>query len=600
MLAYSSNVLSQVESIFIALPSGGCNPLEVTFQNLSTGAISMYIYNFGDGTIDTTYSAVDDVIHTFDYVTNFSTTLTVVSLDGSTRHTSTQEVNVVASPNVDFSVDNSFSSCLDVPIQFNYTSSGTIDSLVWIFDDGTVSRNTINPIEHTYLVAGTYTVELRSYYKECYEIVSHDVTIAAISGSFSMDVNEGCENTEVVFTFNDSETNADSYTWYPRGRDINEYMNDITPYAYTYDSKGDYVAELKLVKGAEVCYLQDSVFIYNPIADINYSNTYFCNGEDVLFIAGTEGDPSVFSWDFGDGTFSSEQNPTKQYGEGNYNIKLRVEHAFGCPDSITDNITINSKPEILTIGNDTTICLGQSVQLHSTGNGDAVEWTPPAFIDDEFIYNPMVTPLTTIEYKPQAINTITGCRSDKDKSQVITVIQVTEIVFELEPADTTIKIGEKVVVRTDSSAGYKYSWLPTEYVSCSNCATPTIQPLEEGVFTFTLTVADIADCQSHEESMTIAVEELYASVGVPKAFTPNGDGINDIIKVDGWGIKSTIEFRVYNRSGIEVFYSDNLDTGWDGTYKNKEQSVDTYTYYFKVERFDGKVIEEQGAFTLLR
>ena len=65
---------------------------------------------------------------------------------------------------------------------------------------------------------------------------------------------------------------------------------------------------------------------------------------------------------------------------------------------------------------------------------------------------------------------------------------------------------------------------------------------------------------------------------LPTTFTPNGDGINDIIYVKGWGVKSLETFEIYNRWGELIFKTNNIDEGWDGYYKGELQNNDVYAY----------------------
>jgi gliding motility-associated-like protein len=99
--------------------------------------------------------------------------------------------------------------------------------------------------------------------------------------------------------------------------------------------------------------------------------------------------------------------------------------------------------------------------------------------------------------------------------------------------------------------------------------------------------------------VNIEVKESY-TIGIPKAFTPNGDSHNDVIFVNGRGIKQLLEFSVYNRWGKKVFSTNNIDEGWDGMFDGKEQNVDTYTYYIKAEMWNDSIMEERGTFSLLR
>jgi gliding motility-associated-like protein len=95
--------------------------------------------------------------------------------------------------------------------------------------------------------------------------------------------------------------------------------------------------------------------------------------------------------------------------------------------------------------------------------------------------------------------------------------------------------------------------------------------------------------------------EPKASVDVPTAFTPNGDGINDIIYVDGWGIRKLNYFRIYNRWGELLFESNDIKIGWDGTYKGVPQNMETYVWQVSVETYaETKPLLKTHTFKLIR
>jgi gliding motility-associated-like protein len=143
-----------------------------------------------------------------------------------------------------------------------------------------------------------------------------------------------------------------------------------------------------------------------------------------------------------------------------------------------------------------------------------------------------------------------------------------------------------------------YIWTPETGVSCTDCNNPTLQPFQ--TTSYSLIVTDTNHCAMSENfAINIEVREEYR-LGVPEAFTPNGDQVNDIIKVDGWGIKQLIEFRVFNRWGTEVFYTDDINQGWDGYYNNKLQGIDTYSYIIRAEMWDDNITTVKGTFSLLR
>jgi gliding motility-associated-like protein len=88
-------------------------------------------------------------------------------------------------------------------------------------------------------------------------------------------------------------------------------------------------------------------------------------------------------------------------------------------------------------------------------------------------------------------------------------------------------------------------------------------------------------------------------VDVPSGFSPNGDGVNDMVYVKGYGIQK-MTFRIYNRWGEKVFESTEQSKGWDGRYKGEIQEMEVYGYTLKVEFFDGTKDARSGNITLLK
>lgn len=100
---------------------------------------------------------------------------------------------------------------------------------------------------------------------------------------------------------------------------------------------------------------------------------------------------------------------------------------------------------------------------------------------------------------------------------------------------------------------------------------------------------------------TIAVEFLedYPFVGLPKAFSPNGDGHNDKLFIYGKDIKEAI-LVIYNRLGQKIFETNSVNIGWDGSYKGELQDIDVYIYVLEVTYLDGKKMLKKGNVALLR
>jgi gliding motility-associated-like protein len=89
---------------------------------------------------------------------------------------------------------------------------------------------------------------------------------------------------------------------------------------------------------------------------------------------------------------------------------------------------------------------------------------------------------------------------------------------------------------------------------------------------------------------------------IPTGFTPNGDGLNDVFRVVGLKYQDLVDFRVYNRWGQQVFYTNNYKDGWDGTFNGVKQDMGTYFYTIIVARPGGagNDIVYKGEVTLIR
>jgi gliding motility-associated-like protein len=92
------------------------------------------------------------------------------------------------------------------------------------------------------------------------------------------------------------------------------------------------------------------------------------------------------------------------------------------------------------------------------------------------------------------------------------------------------------------------------------------------------------------------------TVDVPSAFTPNGDGVNDVVFPDGWGIRKLLNFRILNRYGEIVFETSTLKHGWDGTFRGVPQNMETYVYQVEVETYQdaSPTIFKSGTVKLIR
>ena len=117
----------------------------------------------------------------------------------------------------------------------------------------------------------------------------------------------------------------------------------------------------------------------------------------------------------------------------------------------------------------------------------------------------------------------------------------------------------------------------------------------------TYSVGVTNSCGTANASVNVAYENCACKFYVPNAFSPNGDGKNDIFKPGYQCLFSNYEMKIYNRWGRLVFDSQNTGIGWDGNYKNEQQPVDVYIWVMVYkDNLTGKSVRKNGTVMLIR
>jgi gliding motility-associated-like protein len=146
------------------------------------------------------------------------------------------------------------------------------------------------------------------------------------------------------------------------------------------------------------------------------------------------------------------------------------------------------------------------------------------------------------------------------------------------------------------SVGTVYRWSPATQLNSATIKAPTFYAQND--VKYLITISDIHTC--------ITIDTLQIRVlkkpgwYLPNAFTPNGDGLNDIVRPYLIGMKSLTKFVIYNRLGNAVFSSRREGEGWDGTYKGRK--LDSGAFVWTLEYIDaaGKAVIQKGSLMLIR
>ncbi|MBS1646300.1 MAG: gliding motility-associated C-terminal domain-containing protein [Bacteroidetes bacterium] len=144
-----------------------------------------------------------------------------------------------------------------------------------------------------------------------------------------------------------------------------------------------------------------------------------------------------------------------------------------------------------------------------------------------------------------------------------------------------------------------YQWAQSDscLISCYSCMNTVVTPTT--TTNYTLTVMDNNGCAS-QAVVTVYVDVVCMSVFIANAFSPNGDGLNDVLHVKSNCGMTSMAFRIYDRWGEKVFESADLNYGWDGTYKGKP--VDSGVFIYTLDGFlsNGNEVKKKGNVTLMR
>jgi len=495
-----------------------------------------------------------------------------------------------------FFADKTDSSCFPFKVLFtDSTADSTISKRYWqFFKGGSNIQVSGLTASYTYNLPGSYQVKLITETQNgCRDsLVKTDyININGPQGKILLSPDTACIKDEIQFSISGSKNLGSAFFDFGDGNDTT-IAND-TALTYRYNQVGTISPVVILSDSLGNCKVTKvlKVYIHQVKAGINFlTDSSGCKPYKGKFMDVSKGNSFLFynlnGLPFSPAADSSITIETT----GNWNLVQYVsDTATGCSDSTFRMINVFDKPEILGI-NDTTVCEGDSFQVNLTG-GIKYLWVPNQFILGDSLANNTVFPSQQITYNIFAEDQY-GCKDTINATILIQPDYLLEI-----SKDTTIYQGEEVELFANSSIVVSYNWTPPTNLDCIDCPFPIANPIK--TITYTVITEDFSGCFPKSKNVTVEVIEAF-SAGLPNTFTPNGDGINDIIYLKGWGIAEILEFKIYNRWGEVVFETKELNEGWDGTYKGKAQEIDSYVYILKVKGFADEEISTKGFINLTR
>jgi len=424
--------------------------LVIDLMNTSTGLPDSYAWDFGDGSTSTTSAA--GFQHTFATGLN-DTTYTIMLAVANECGADTAYHTVTILPNVVTAFFNTDvpSGCVPHTVNFTqFSTGGTMSN--WDFGDGNVSTAS-NPA-HTFTTPGTFTVHLYVNDGCGYDTTTATITVfPSPNVAFSSDPDSVCINE--LFTFTNLSAGLANVTWAFGDGDSSVLFNPTHVYAAT----GTYQVTLTGISQTNGCAASVThpvVVSTNPVADFTANPVSGCVPLNVSF-TNTSTNTSFQAWNFGDGNSSTQFSPSHTFtSAGSYTVKLYVENANGCADSIAQIITVYPLPVAGFSFVNTNSCYQPvSVTTTNTSTGalnyawDFGDGTTSALTNPGHNY---VTPGTyTIQL---TASNIYGCTDIA--TQTINIYQVPTAGF-LLPEDT-VCVGEPIVFQSTSTFADSIVW----------------------------------------------------------------------------------------------------------------------------------------------
>jgi len=160
----------------------------------------------------------------------------------------------------------------------------------------------------------------------------------------------------------------------------------------------------------------------------------------------------------------------------------------------------------------------------------------------------------------------------------------------------TVPYATSVTLNADGAN--TYLWTPDNgTLSDIHIHNPIATPIED--ITYIVTGTDLRGCiDTASVHITLEYED---NPFLPSAFTPNGDGENDLARILNLKYNKLVAFRIFNRWGQVVFYTTDVNEGWDGTFNGSPQDLGVYQYLFSTTHPDGRGLRSyKGNITLIR
>lgn len=580
-----------------------CPTLLVNFLDASQDLIISYTWDFGDSS---GVGLGEEVSHLYNEVGIFDVKLVVETAGGCKDSIIKEDFISITGPDATLSVvEDPPYGCKPLTVHFELSDLTGVDNYFFNYADGdTFDIKTV----HTYKTIGSFVpqVWVTQYLNDdefCTYLIESSDTIetAKVKASFIMNgENEGCPPLSTSFT--DNSDFAVSWEWIFGDGTIDTGLT----VNHNFEKSGDYDVSL-VVTDIEGCndtlLVENAIDVYDIISQFSIDTNKGCSPFTIDFtnLSSSEGKILDWNWNFGDGnTAINPLNKTNIYSNtefATYYPSLTIIDDNECTMTFIDTVSLYLYPKVNFESDTDSICPRISLQLTNLTpdlGEDRYQWY---FEETDSVDSNRNTTYAYLNsgYHSVQLRAISefGCDTTLVKNNYIYVHQYPSL-----SVTKGVEIGQGQSTTLKANGVDFYSWEPSELIDDPTLAHAIATPVDTTIFYVTGT--DSNNCELIDSVTIIVKKSIQSAILFPDAFSPNGDGVNDELKFVNFQITTLQYFTIYNQWGQVVFETDNIDKGWDGTYKQQSQPIGNYAFIVGGLDKNGKQINVKGTFSLIR
>ncbi len=566
-----------------------CDGFTLTFNNLSNSPmINSYYWEFGDpgsGTANNS-STLKNPTHTYSTAGDYTIKL-VTNRNQECSDSTTAIVRVWPGFFPDFT---STGVCLINPVQFTdrtTTNYGVVDKWRWDFGQANAVDDTSNIRNPNWTYADTGTKNVRFIVgnsKGCLDTIFKAIKIL--------------DKPPITLAFRDTlicvpdnvqlqASGTGIFSWAPvtnmvNGTTATPTVNPTTTttYTVTLDEQGCIntdTVQVRVVRVVTTRAMPDTTICLTDSVQLNIVS----DGLQHLWTstpASSLNDPTL-------------QNPMALPTETtNYQVLATIGSC-----TATENIVVRTVPyPVADAGADTVICYNTPAFLKGSHDGSSFIWSPVSSLINSNTLNPTAYPSSTTTYMLTSLDT-RGCPKPGYDTVLVTVLP------KIRPYagnDTLVVVGQPL--QLNAEGGVNYFWSPPTGLNNPAIKNPIgIYGEEIDSLRYTVKVFNEIGCYD-SAFVSVKVFKTNPYVFVPSAFTPNGDGLNDVIRPIAVGVQQIKYFRIFNRWGQLLFHTTTNEQGWDGKISGTPQGSNVFVWMVSAIDYLGKPIFLKGTVTLIR